>query len=119
MTDVDPRSLLPLTALAFQLLLALADGERHGYGILREIDERTGGRVRLRTGSLYTLLQRLLEERLIEESSARRQPGDDVRRRYYGLTPIGRAVLTAEARRFESLVADARRKRVLDRSSRA
>jgi DNA-binding PadR family transcriptional regulator len=119
MTDFDPRSLLPLTGLAFQLLLALTDGERHGYGILREIEGRTNGLVRLRTGSLYTLLQRLLEEHLIEESSTRRKAGDDQRRRYYGLTPLGRAVLTAEARRLEALVADARRKRVLSRSSRA
>jgi DNA-binding PadR family transcriptional regulator len=118
-TNVDPRSFLPLTPLAFQLLLALADGERHGYGILREIEDRTEGLVRLRTGTLYTLLQRLLEERLIEESTARPEPGDDARRRYYGLTVLGRAVLTAEARRLAALVGDARRKRVLGRSFRA
>ena len=57
----DPRSFLPLTPMAFQVLLALVDADRHGYGIIREVDQRTAGRVRLRTGSLYTLLQRLLE----------------------------------------------------------
>ena len=67
---VDPRSFLPLTPLAFQVLLALAGTERHGYGIIREVDERTDGLIRLRTGSLYTLLQRLSEETLIEGAPA-------------------------------------------------
>ena len=119
--DVDPRSFLPLTPLAFQALLALADAERHGYGIIQEIEAHTDGRVRLRTGTLYTLLQRLQAAHLIDESDARpgKDDGDDERRRYYALTKLGRAVLTAEARRLESLVGTARRKRVLGRSSRA
>ena len=117
--DVDPRSWLPLTPLAFQALLALADMERHGYAIMREIESHTAGRVRLRTGTLYTLLQRLLDERLIEESDARPAAGDDTRRRYYALTSLGRRVLTAEAHRLEGLVGAARRKRVLGRASRA
>ena len=91
---VDPRSLLPLTPLAFQVLLALADSERHGYGIIREVDERTDGLIRLRTGTLYTLLQRLLDEELIEESDRRpSRDQDDERRRYYRLTELGRGVL--------------------------
>jgi DNA-binding PadR family transcriptional regulator len=111
--------------MAFQVLLALADADRHGYGIIREVDQRTGGKVRLRTGSLYTLLQRLLEAQLVEpilvptaaEGHAdgyrddRRK--DDSRRRYYRLAPLGREVLRAEARRLESLVSDAQRKQVL------
>src|SRR5579863_4402982 len=117
--DRDPRSFLPLTPLAFQALLALADSQKHGYAIMREIDAHTGGRVRLRTGTLYTLLQRLLEEQLIGESNVRPAAGEDERRRYYELTPLGRSVLTAEARRLDGLLADARHKRVLSHSESA
>ena len=129
MHSTDPRSLLPLTPIAFQVLLALVDKDRHGYGVIREVDVRTGGRVRIRTGTLYTLLQRLLEEQLVEtaptptgeeagppdEIDSRRK--DDPRRRYYRLTGFGRAVLTAEARRLEALVSDAQRKHVLGAGS--
>lgn len=113
----DPRSFLPLTPFAFQVLLALSDTARHGYGIIREVAERTDGVITLRTGTLYTLLQRLLDESLIEETDARPRPeDDDERRRYYQVTPLGHAVLQAEARRLESVVTEARRKRVLGRS---
>ena len=122
----DPRSYLPLTPLAFQVLLALADGERHGYGIIREVDERTDGLIKLRTGTLYTLLQRLLDEALIEfrgasgtsgTSGTPGTPGGDPRRKYYGLTELGRGVLAAEATRLQALVSEARRKHVLGRES--
>jgi len=117
---VDPRSFLPLTPLAFQVLLALADSERHGYGIIREVDTRTDGLIKLRTGTLYTLLQRLLDEKLIEASETRPDPDeDDDRRKYYALTGLGRGVLGAEARRLESLITEARRKRVLGKATRA
>jgi DNA-binding PadR family transcriptional regulator len=120
MATPDPRSFLPLTAHAFQVLLALADEERHGYGIIREVEERTDGIIKLRTGTLYTLLQRLTDERLIEDSdSAARPADDDQRRKYYRLTPLGRAVLAAEARRLELLLSDARRKHVLGRTTKA
>jgi DNA-binding PadR family transcriptional regulator len=113
----DPRSLLPLTPLVFQVLLAIADEPRHGYGIIREVEEGTGGVIRLRSGTLYTLLQRLLDEKLIRESADRPDPDeDDERRRYYVVTPFGRDVLAAEARRLESAVGEARRKRVLGRT---
>ena len=113
----DPRSFLPLTPLAFQVLLALADEERHGYGIIREVEARTDGLIRLRSGSLYTLLQRLLDEDLIVESDERPAPEkDDERRRYYKVTDLGRGVLAAEARRLESAVSEARRKHVLGRT---
>lgn len=113
----DPRSFLPLTPLAFQVLLALADSDRHGYGIIREVDTRTDGLIRLRSGTLYTLLQRLLAEGLILESDARPDPeDDDQRRRYYAVTKFGRAVLTAEARRLESAIGEARRKHVIGRT---
>ena len=117
---VDPRSFLPLTPLAFQVLLALAGTDRHGYGIIREVDERTDGLIRLRTGTLYTLLQRLTEEALIEDAPAPADDtNDDARRKYYRLTALGRTVLGAEARRLESLIGEARRKQVLGKSSRA
>jgi DNA-binding PadR family transcriptional regulator len=113
----DPRSLLPLTPLAFQVLLALADSDRHGYGIIREVDTRTDGLIKLRSGTLYTLLQRLLAEALIVESDERPvAEEDDERRRYYALTEFGRAVLTAEARRLESAIGEARRKHVIGRT---
>jgi DNA-binding PadR family transcriptional regulator len=116
----DPRSFLPLTPLAFQVLLALAGTDRHGYGIIREVDERTDGLIKLRTGTLYTLLQRLLEEALIEDAPAPAEEAtDDARRKYYRLTELGRRVLAAEARRLESLIGEARRKQVLGRSGRA
>lgn len=71
----NPLSFLPLTPFAFQVLLALADGERHGYAIIKEVEERSGGSVKLRTGTLYTLLQRLLDEQLIGEQSSVPTPG--------------------------------------------
>jgi DNA-binding PadR family transcriptional regulator len=117
-------SFLPLTPFAFQVLLALADGDRHGYAIIKEVEERSGGTVRLRTGTLYTLLQRLLGEQLIGESDSgvadvrMGEPGGpaaraDSRRRYYRLTALGDAILRAEAQRLEGLIGDARRKHVL------
>jgi DNA-binding PadR family transcriptional regulator len=123
----NPLSFLPLTPFAFQVLLALADGERHGYAIIKEVEERSGGSVRLRTGTLYTLLQRLLEEELIAQPEATGRPElgstptveagpaarADSRRRYYRLTALGDAVLRAEAQRLEGLIGDARRKHVL------
>jgi DNA-binding PadR family transcriptional regulator len=126
----NPLSFLPLTPFAFQVLLALADGERHGYAIIKEVEERSGGSVKLRTGTLYTLLQRLLEEQLIGEQATGQTPASaesrtasnepagpaaraDSRRRYYRLTALGDAVLRAEAQRLEGLIGDARRKHVL------
>lgn len=113
----DPRSLLPLTPIVFHVLLALADEPRHGYGILTDVDDRTDGVIALRTGTLYVLLQRLSDERLIEQvtpprgAAPARTPGSP--RRYYTLTTFGRAVLAAEARRLEAALGDARRRRVL------
>src|SRR3954462_6186276 len=95
---------VPLTPVEFHILLALADGERHGYAILQDVSERTGGQIRLRTGTLYTVIKRMLDGAWIEESDARAR-GDDERRRYYRLTPLGRQALRAEARRLQDLVA--------------
>jgi DNA-binding PadR family transcriptional regulator len=109
MQDVKP--FLPLTPQQFHILLALTDGHLHGYAIIRDIAERTDGALRLGTGTLYTALARLEELALVDESD-RRAPAneDDQRRRYYRVTPLGRAVLQAEAERLDALVRQARRK---------
>ena len=113
--DNDVRRLLPLTAPAFHILLALADEELHGYAMMQEVRERTSGRVRLGAGTLYGNIKRLLGQGLIEESGKRPDPEmDDERRRYYRLTPFGFEVAKAEAKRLEKLVADARGKKLLD-----
>ncbi len=107
----DPQDLLPLTPVALNVLLALADGERHGYGIMLEVRERTAGRVRLGPGTLYGAIKRLKEGGLIEESGQRPDPeADDERRRYYRLSGLGAEVLGAEVERLEGLVSAARRK---------
>jgi DNA-binding PadR family transcriptional regulator len=107
----DPAELLPLTPVALQVLLALADGERHGYGIMLEVRERTGGKVRLGPGTLYGAIKRLKDAGVIAESPARPDPEtDDERRCYYRLTGFGRAALAAEIARLDGLVRDARRK---------
>jgi DNA-binding PadR family transcriptional regulator len=110
----NPLSFLPLTPFAFHVLLALADEDKHGYAIIKEVEERSGGQVKLRTGTLYTLLQRLVDESLVEASlPSAAGRGEDSRRRYYRLTALGDEVLRAEARRLEALIGDARRKHVL------
>ena len=108
----DPGDLLPLTPVALNVLLALADGERHGYGIMLEVRERTGGRVRLGPGTLYGVIKRLKEGGVIEESGEKRPnpEADDERRRYYRLTGFGGEVLAAEVERLDGLVRAARRK---------
>jgi DNA-binding PadR family transcriptional regulator len=106
----DPQSFLPLTTPTLNILLTLANGERHGYGIIQAVKKRTGGRVNIGPGTLYGRLSRMLEAGLVEESDERPDPGiDDERRRYYRLTSLGRQVAVAEARRLESLVQEANR----------
>lgn len=105
---------LPLLPAVFHIMLALADGERHGYGIKREVEFRSGGTVILGPGTLYGTLRKMLAEELIEESEERPDPGsDDVRRRYYRLTEQGRRLAAAEAERLENLVRVARAKDLL------
>lgn len=109
----DPGDLLPLTPVVLNVLLALADGERHGYGIMLEVRERTGGRVRLGPGTLYGAIKRLKEGGVIEESGQRPDPceaPEDERRRYYRLSGFGCEVLAAEIERLDGLVRAARRK---------
>ncbi len=102
------EDLLPLTPLSFQILVALADGPRHGYGIIKEIEASSGAPLKSSTGTLYLAVERLENEGLIEE-----EPSEDARRRYYRLTPRGRDVARAEARRLATLVGVARGKRLL------
>ena len=109
-------ALLPLSVAEFQILLALADAERHGYGIMQEIALRTDDEVRLGPGTLYGSIKRMLAAGLIEESEERPDPEfDDDRRRYYRITAFGHEVASAETRRLERLVAHARKKRFLGR----
>jgi DNA-binding PadR family transcriptional regulator len=108
------ESYLPLTPAVFHVLLALADGEKHGYIISKEIVRRTGGEVRLSAGTLYGIIKRLLDDEMIEESDDRPDFSlDDQRRRYYRLTKLGHAVAEAEAERMQRVLAMARAKRVL------
>jgi DNA-binding PadR family transcriptional regulator len=96
---------LPLKSNWFQILVSLSDQEQHGYGIMQEVLERTGGKVRLWPATLYGTLKRLIEEELIEESAERPAPEfDDARRRYYRMTTLGRRVLVAESERLKDLV---------------
>ncbi len=102
----NPEQFLPLTHVAYHVLLALADQSRHGYGIIKHVEEKTNGRLELEAGTLYAAIKRLRNDGLIAEAKA--PPGKDSRRRYYGLTPFGGLVLKAESLRLVELVALAR-----------
>ncbi len=113
----DPESFLPLTPAVFHVLMALAEGERHGYAIMREVADATGSRIKMGPGTLYGTLKRLLEAKLVEESDQRPDPAlDDERRRYYQLTGLGRAVLKTEALRYQHLTDLARGKQLFAHS---
>ena len=109
-----PEELLPLSPPVFHILVALADGEAHGYAIMRDVAERSEGSVRLGAGTLYGAISRLLDDALIEESEQRPDPEmDDTRRRYYRLTRFGGRVLAAETQRLSELVRAARATKVI------
>jgi DNA-binding PadR family transcriptional regulator len=113
-TKEKPEAWLPLTPAMFHILLALADKERHGYEIMREVDERTEGKMRVGPGTLYGSIKRMLNDGLIEELDERPDPElDDERRRYYRLSDLGRRVAIAEAERLDKLVKSARSKKLL------
>lgn len=110
----EAESYLPLTPATFQILLALVDGERHGYAIMTSAMEGSDGTVKLGPGTLYGSLKRLLEGGLVAESGERVDPEmDDERRRYYRLTELGMRVARAEARRIASVLHMARQKKLL------
>src|SRR6202166_3957599 len=105
MAEIDPQSFVPLKTQWFHIMLSVAGGEQHGYGIMQDVLQRTGGKVRLWPATLYGSIKRLIEAGLIEESDERPAPElDDARRRYYRLTRLGRRVLDAECERLEELV---------------
>src|SRR5918996_3661907 len=113
-----PDALLPLPPAAFHILPALADGDRHGYAIMQEVEARTGGELRLSAGTLYRSIQRMIEQDLIVEIHERPAPEfDDERRRYYRITKFGEAVARAEARRLQNLVRLARASGFVPRSA--
>jgi DNA-binding PadR family transcriptional regulator len=110
----NPEELLPLTPAVFNILLALADGEKHGYGIMLEVEANTKGQVLMGPGTLYGSIKRMLQANLIEESDERVDPEtDDPRRRaYYRLTDLGRRILRMEAERLAAQVKIARAKKI-------
>ncbi|HSQ31578.1 MAG TPA: helix-turn-helix transcriptional regulator [Gemmatimonadaceae bacterium] len=114
MRSHDAHTQLPLTPAVLHILLALADGERHGYGIAQDVETMSGGDVRMGPGTLYGTIQRMLRAALIEEATLRRRAADDdERRRYYRITSFGRRVLDLELQRLGRLVRAAQDKRLL------
>ena len=115
-TSSSPESFLPLTPAVFNILLALADGEKHGYAIMLEVETNTREQVKMGPGTLYGSIKRMLKSGLISESDERPDPElDDQRRRYYELTGLGRRVLNAEAQRLADQMAAVFAKGVLQR----
>lgn len=113
---MNPASFLPLKPVELQLLLALSEGELHGYGLVQQIDQQTDGVVRLEPGNLYRVIKRLLGDGLVAESEARPVPelGEE-RRRYYRISPLGSRVLAAELRRLRAVLASAEARAVVKR----
>jgi DNA-binding PadR family transcriptional regulator len=110
----NPDEHIPLRPVEFEILLVLTAGESHGYGIIKETEERSQGRTRIETGTLYRALRRLTEAGLVEPVSRRAAPDlDDERRRYFSITPFGRRVAAAEARRLAAQVDEARARALL------
>jgi DNA-binding PadR family transcriptional regulator len=113
-----PEDQLPLTPPVFHILVALSDGERHGYAIMRQVAEDTDGALQLGPGTLYGCLQRMLAAGLVEESDWRPEPQlDDERRRYYRISNFGTRVVKAEAKRLAAAVTAARSRRLLPSNS--
>jgi len=114
MSKIDWQKFIPLKTNWFHIMLSLAGGEQHGYGIMQEVLNRSTGKVRLWPATLYGSIKRLVEADLIEESEERPAPElDDARRRYYRLTPLGKRVLHAECERLEELVHSIRGKQAM------
>lgn len=112
-SEADPREKLPLTPISLAILLSLAEGDRHGYAIMKDVAAQSRGRLKLGTGSLYAALQRMLEEGWIAESPDGPAPDEDQRRRYYRLTDRGRQLTRAEALRLAEVLQLASRRRLV------
>lgn len=109
MIDPKPQALLPLPPATFHILMSIAEEDRHGYAIIRDVAARTEGALKLSAGTLYRSIQRMLEQGLLIETRERPDPElDDERRRYYRITQFGRVVARAEARRLAELIKLAR-----------
>jgi|SRR3954468_15667665 DNA-binding PadR family transcriptional regulator len=106
--DIDVERLLPLPAAILHILISLGDGEKHGYAVMQDVSERTGGKVRMSPGTLYGSIRKMLDDGVIEECFHRGVKADDERRRYYRVTKFGRAVAAAEAARLAALLHHAR-----------
>lgn len=114
----NPEDYLPLTPAVFNIMLALADGEKHGYAIMQEVETNTGGQVIMGPGTLYGSIKRMLKANLIEECDQRADPDlDDQRRKYYRLTGLGQRTVQMEAERLAAQVQLARAKHLLPLSS--
>ena len=113
-TTQEPESFIPLTPAVFHILLALADGEKHGYAIMQEVEAISSDQIKMGPGTLYGSIKRMIANGLIEEVDECPDPNlDDQRRRYYRLTGLGSTVLSAEAQRLAVLLEKARAKQVL------
>jgi DNA-binding PadR family transcriptional regulator len=115
--DIDVERLLPLAPAVFHILIALGDGDKHGYAVMQEVAGRTDGKVRMSPGTLYGSIRKMLDEGLIEELFRRGAPADDERRRYYRVTKFGRAVAAAEADRLAAMLHHARLNGLVPRKS--
>src|SRR5438309_6008426 len=114
--ETHPRDFLPLPSATFHVLLVLAEGEKHGYGIMREIEQISDGAVRMGPGTLYGTIKRLLEIGLVEETGERPDPeSDDERRRYYRITGLGERVAAAEVHRLSTMIERSTRHRLAPR----
>ena len=110
----DPQSLLPLSNLVFEVLVSLADQDRHGYGIIKDIEQRTQGALSVRSGALYTVIQRLLESGLVQTApTPEGEDAVDARRKYYSITGLGREVAALEGARLAQMVAAARSRHLI------
>ena len=111
--DLKVENLLPLSHVSYHVLLSLADQELHGYGIIKEVSQRTRGAIELETGTLYAAIKRMRDDGILAVSARRPVAGEDSRRRYYELTPFGKTLLHAESLRLAHLVSIAQAKRVI------
>jgi len=117
-SDDDIQKFLPLPTATFHILMAVVDSDRHGYSIIQDVVERTGGRLRLSAGTLYRSVQRMLDQGLLTEPRTRPAPElDDTRRRYYRITPLGLAVARSEAARMSELLRMARASGLVPRNA--
>jgi DNA-binding PadR family transcriptional regulator len=116
--DDDFDKILPLTSVVFEIMIALAEDDKHGYAIMMDIEHRTNGAMKIRPGSLYRAISRMVDSEWIEEADRpENDPDDDERRRYYRMTKLGRRIASAEAERLAGSVAWARDKKLLGRNA--